>query len=952
MNDEGPPPLANADIPQSTYRLQLHAGFDLRAARQRIDHLRTLGVSHLYASPVLAARPGSLHGYDGVDPARLNPELGDDAAFLELTEALREAGMGLVLDIVPNHMAVLAADNEWWLDVLANGPAAAHAGFFDIEWAPPQRELHGKVLLPVLGQPYGQALEAGEIVPAFDGARGAIVLRYFEHRFPIDLADHATLLAAAPLPDEAGEADHALVASIVDGCAKLPPRDTTDGVARATRQREVAALAGALAELHARGGWAARWLDQCARALCGQPGEAASWDRLDALLQRQAFRLAHWRAAGDELNYRRFFDIDALAGLRIEQPEVFDAVHRRILHWVASGQVQALRIDHPDGMADPPAYFRRLQQCVAHARGEPSRAMWIAAEKILGDDESWPDDWAVHGDTGYRFANQAIGLFVDGTHEVEFDALYADFVGRAIDYTAELDAAKRTVMAIPLAADLRLLTELAHDLALGHRASRDLTRPGLRDAIIEFTVAFDVYRSYVSERGATSADRARIERCAALARGRSRPSQQVQVHFIRQLLLEPIEEPGRRSRQLRFVRRLQQFTAPVMAKAMEDTAFYRYHRLIALNDVGGDPRRFGHDADAFHAANRERAARTPHTMLGSSTHDSKRSEDVRARLAVLSEMPAQWADALHRWHQLAGAQWHIHNVDVPPERNDELLLFQTLVGLWPAGRPVDAPLLEELRDRVVAYMLKAVREAKQNSSWLDADTPYEQGLQRAVEVLLARIEPNPLLTDLRGFVELLAPFGCVNSLALVVLKLTSPGVPDLYQGHEDWQHALVDPDNRRPVDWQQLASKLAQADALDAQMLSAQALPGGLHKLFVTARLLRWRRSAARLFRDGDYLPLPVEGPRAAHVVAFLRRQGSDACLTIAPRLAWQATEGRIEALAGGRCWLGTKVVLPADAPRNWRDVLTGLELSAADVPVDQALQRLCVAALRPAGTA
>ncbi|MCW5657798.1 MAG: malto-oligosyltrehalose synthase [Burkholderiaceae bacterium] len=948
MSDELQPPPASADIPRATYRLQLHAGFDLRAAQRRIGHLHRLGISHLYASPVLAARRGSLHGYDGVDPGRLNPELGDDDAFAELSGALRAAGIGLLLDIVPNHLAVLAANNEWWLDVLANGPAAEHAAFFDIEWTPPQHELRGKVLLPVLGQPYGHALEAGEIVPAFDAARGAMVLRYFEHVFPIDMADHAALLNAVPLPDDATEADRARVASIAQGCAALPARDTADAVQRATRQREVVAFAAALGELHARGGWAARWLDGCAEALRGRSDEPASWDRLDALLQRQAYRLAHWRAAGDELNYRRFFDVDALAGLRIEQPEVFEAVHRRILDWAADGRVQALRIDHPDGMADPQAYFQRLQQRVAQARGDANRAVWIVAEKILGDEEPWPEHWAVHGDTGYRFANQAIGLFVDGSHEAEFDALYAGFVGRAIDYGAELDAAKRTIMAIPLAADLRLLTELAHDLALGHRHSRDFTRPALRAAIVEFTAALDVYRTYVTERGVTPADRARIERCAAAARSGCRPSQQVLVDFIRGLLLEPLEGAARRACQLRFVRRLQQFTAPVMAKAMEDTAFYRYHRLVALNDVGGEPRRFGHDADEFHAANRVRLQRTPHTMLSSSTHDSKRSEDVRARLAVLSEMPAAWGDALRHWHELACTQWRIASVDPTPERNDEMLLFQTLVGIWPAGADGDAAGFDTLRERVVAYMLKAVREAKQHSSWLDADTVYEQGLQRAVEVLLARLEPNPLLTDLRGFVERLAPFGCVNSLALVALKLTSPGVPDLYQGQEDWQHALVDPDNRRPVDWDRLAARLEQADALDATALASQPLAGGLHKLFVTARLLRWRRTMAALLRDGDYLPLAVQGPRATHIVAFLRRHADDACLTIVPRLVWQACQGAIDALNDGSCWAGTRVLLPADAPRRWHHLLTDRELGAdGGIAVNAVLQEPCVAVLQ-----
>lgn len=968
--DDDPAPLADADIPQSTYRVQLHAGFGLAAVREQVAHLAALGISHLYVSPLLAARPGSLHGYDGIDFDRLNPELGDEADLAALSATLRTAGMGLVLDIVLNHMAVLGADNDWWLDVLANGPAAAHAAFFDIQWTPPQHELHGRVLLPVLGQPYGRALEAGEIVPAFDARLGQVVLRYFEHRFPIDLADHAGLLAAVPLPDEASASDRALVASLIDGCARLPARDTADAVARATRQREVAALTRALAELHARdagSAWPARWLDNCAAALQGRADDPASWDRLDALIRHQAFRLAHWRAAGDELNYRRFFDVDALAGLRIESPEVFDAVHRRILEWITAGHVQALRIDHPDGMADPPAYFRRLHRAVAERRGEHVGAMWIVAEKILGDDEPWPESWAVHGDTGYRFANQAIGLFVDGRHEAAFDELCAAFVGRPIDYAAELDAAKRTIMALPLAADLRLLTEVAHDLALGHRHTRDLTRPALRAAIVALTAAFEVYRTYLGEEGVidamsiTPADRARIERAAADARGKARPSQQEAIEFIRRLQLEPMQGDEQRACQLRFVRRWQQFTAPVMAKAMEDTAFYRYHRLVALNDVGGEPRRFGHDAEAFHAANRTRAGRTPHTMLGSSTHDSKRSEDVRTRLAVLSEMPAEWAAALARWHELALAQWRIAGADAPaepPECNDWLLLFQTLVGVWPLngsgddGGPTDAIDIDALRERVAAYMLKAVREAKQASSWLDADPAYEQGVQRAVQVLLARLEPNSFLTELREFVERIAPFGCVNSLALVTLKLTSPGVPDFYQGNEDWRHDLVDPDNRRPIDWLALAARRGMADASNAAALATQPLPGGLHKLFVTTRLLRWRRAVPALLRDGDYTPLVVRGPHAGHIVAFMRRHGDEACLTIVPRLAWQACGGDIDALRDGRCWAGTEVVLPGDAPRRWCHMLADGEWDEATrgdgLAVDAALRGLCVAVMRP----
>ncbi len=950
-DDAALPPLDGAPIPRATYRLQFNAGFTLEQARAALPYLDALGVSHLYASPLLTARPGSLHGYDVTDPTRLNPEIGTDATFDALHAALQDHGMRLLLDIVPNHMGVLEADNPWWLDVLENGPAARHAAYFDIEWQPPQRELHGKLLLAVLGQPYGEVLEAGELQPRFDPAAGRFELRYWSHRFPFDPADHAELLALAPLPDEAGEAERATVESLRAGFARLPRRDAADAVERATRQREVAALKDALRTLHAESPWAAAWLDACAAAVKGTPGDAASFDRLDALIQRQAWRVAFWRAAGDEINYRRFFDINGLAALRVEEPAVFDASHRLVLRWLEEGRIHGLRIDHPDGMADPEAYFRRLQQ----GRGQ---AAYVVVEKILGDDEAWYAEWPVHGDTGYRFANQAIGLFVDERHEAAFDDLYARFLGRAMSFDDELAEAKREIMGTSLAADLRQLTQLAHDIALKDRHTRDFTRAGLKAAIVEFVAAFDVYRSYVSARGASGSDKARIEKAAATARQRCRPSLLPHLDFVRTLQLQALEDAEARACQLRFVQRLQQFTAPVMAKAMEDTVFYRYHRLIALNDVGGDPRRFGTGVAAFHAANAARRRDMPHTLLATSTHDSKRSEDVRTRLAVLSEMPARWDETVQRWREHARTQWRIGGLEQLPSANDELLLFETLLGIWPVELSDDQA-LAAVRERVVAYMNKAVREAKHESSWLDANDDYEQCLQRAIELLLARLEPNPFLSDLRRFALEVAPFGCVNTLALVALKLTSPGVPDLYQGCEDWMFALVDPDNRRPVDFDSLRDKLGVAQRLldggrPAPALRRMPLPRGLHKLFVTWRLLQWRREAEVLFRDGDVLPLEVHGTAAEHVVAFARRDGSGgaASITVVPRLVWQLADGDIDALLDAACWGDTTLQLPealADVPA-WHEVIaertvgnTGGALRLVDV-----MGGLPVAVLRP----
>jgi (1->4)-alpha-D-glucan 1-alpha-D-glucosylmutase len=936
-------------IPRATYRVQLHGGFDFAAAEALLPHLAELGVSHLYSSPLLKARPGSTHGYDVIDPSQLNPEIGDDAAFDHFCARLRALNLGLLLDIVPNHMGVLEADNPWWLDVLAHGPASAHAAAFDIEWAPPQRELHGKLLLPVLGQGYGAVLEAGEISVRFAPDPGRFELRYFKHRFPIDPRDHAELLRSVPMPAAAGAAQRTQVDALAEGFALLPARDDRDPARRASRQRDSAALQAELARLHAQEPWAPAWLQACGDQLQGRPGDARSWDRLDALLQHQAYHLAHWRAAGDELNYRRFFDINGLAGLRMEDDAVFDAAHERVLAWVADGQVQGLRIDHPDGMADPEAYFHRLaRRCAAvrEAAGLPGPGTYLVAEKILGDDEPWPRDWPLHGETGYRFANQANGVLVDEEQAAAMDAVAEAFTGAPLNFDAELDGAKRAVMNQSLAADLRLLTERAHDIALANRHTRDLTRAGLSAAIVAMAASFDVYRSYVSPRGAGPQDRARIEKAAAAARNRVRPSLAGHVDFVRQLMLQATDEadPALRALQLAFVQRLQQFTAPVMAKSMEDTAFYRHHRLIALNDVGGDPRRFGLSVADFHAANLQRLREMPHTLLGSSTHDSKRSEDVRARLDVLSEMPARWAEALSRWRELAQTQWRIGGLAGLPAPNDELLLYQTLVGICPTDL-ADEQALQDVRERVIAYMLKAIREAKQYSSWLEENDDYEQGLTRCIELLLARLEPNPFLSDLRRFVAEVAPFGCLNSLSLVTLKLTAPGVPDIYQGCEDWRFMLVDPDNRRPVDPDHLRVRLQQARAWASEpatlreRLRTEPLPGGLHKLFITWRLLQFRRQAEALFRDGDYRPLEVVGRDARHVIAFARvAPNGEASVTLVPRLGWTLGEGRIGQLLA-HDWHDTALRWPAELGGDWRDVLAGpVPTTAAGPPGESPL--------------
>lgn len=935
------PPLASAAVPRATYRVQLHAGLRFADVRALVPYLHALGISHLYTSPYLQASVGSTHGYDVVDHSALNAEIGSATDFDALCAALRAHGMAQIVDVVPNHMGVLQAGNAWWNDVLEHGEASPHADTFDIDWTASAAGMPGRVLLPVLGDQYGVVLEAGELELAFDAAEGRFALRYFEHRFPIDPRDYARILRAAPWPgDDAGAPGAAEARALVEVCARLPARQNTDAAARARRRRATAPLARRLAALHAGSATAAAWIERCIAAFAGTPGDARSFDALDALIARQPWRLAHWRVAGDEVNYRRFFDVASLAALRIEHDAVFEATHRTLLGWLAEGRVAGLRIDHPDGLAYPRRYFERLQRRWRDVQpaGEAPRALYVVIEKILAEHEHWPPSWPVHGDTGYRWANQAVGLFVDARSEAAFDRLVADFVGRTVDFDAELVDAKRAVIATALAADLHLLTEAIYRLAQSDRRTCDFTRNGLRTALAEFAVAMPVYRSYIDGGPVHAVDRAHLDWAAAAAQ-RLGVAEPTTIDFVHATLLGVADEAdaARRAAMLAFALRLQQFTAPVMAKAMEDTAFYRHHRLLALNDVGGDPRVFGTSVAAFHNANQARERFLPHTLLAGTTHDSKRSADVRARLAVLSEAPQAWALALERWRALAERQRR-DDGGTALDRNDLLLLQQTLVGVWPPAR-VDAAGLAALRERVQAYLRKALREAKQRTSWVRPDEAYEALAARTVDGLLGQLEPNPFLTDFTAFVDAIAPFGCCNALAMLALEHTAPGVPDTYQGDECWNFALVDPDNRRSVDFDRLRAHLdalqplvdADGAPVDGAVESLwQARADGRIKLFVTWRLLQLRAARAALFERGHYRPLAADGLAAEHVVAFAREHAGGCVVTVAARLAWTLVGGDAEALFGP-AWRAAWGDAALELPRagRWRDALSGRRVVA-----------------------
>jgi (1->4)-alpha-D-glucan 1-alpha-D-glucosylmutase len=953
-NARARPALAarRAVIPRATYRLQLNRGFTLRQAIALVPYLARLGVSHVYCSPYLRARPGSTHGYDIVDHNQLNPEIGTDADLDELVRVLREHGMGQVLDIVPNHMGVMGADNGWWLDVLEDGPASVYADFFDIDWHPLNVTLDGRVLLPVLGDQYGAVLERGELRLAYDETNGSLDLWYYAHRFPIDPREYPRVLERAlklAPPQDLADAARDAFASLSRSFANLPPRDATSNAARAERHRDKSLHKQRLAALVEAYRPLRLGLEAAVGGLNGDPGNGASFDALHELIEQQAYRLAYWRVASDEINYRRFFDINDLAALRMENEAVFEATHRRVLDLVAEGKVDGLRIDHPDGLYDPEQYFRRLQERYALATGAddgmsgPPRAwpLYVVVEKITAGHERLPKEWPVHGTTGYRFANVVNGLFVDPAAGPRMERAYRSFTGDDEHWDDVTYYARRLIMRTALASELTVLANRLLRIARAERRTRDFTYSTLRTALSEVVACFPVYRTYVRD-DVSTIDRRYLEWALKQARARSQAADVSAFGFLESVLLaQPINgDPRLRAEMLAFTAKLQQFTAPVTAKGIEDTSFYRYFPLVSLNEVGGGPERFGVTVEAFHRANQARTRDWPHTMLATTTHDTKRSEDTRVRIDVLSEMPAAWRLALRRWSRLNRSRKRTVDGSEAPSRRDEYLLYQTLIGTLPSGGLDDA-VLADYRARIERYMLKAVREAKLHSSWINPNEAYEQALTAFVQGLLGRRENNLFLDDFVASVRPIARLGYCNSLSQAAIKLTAPGVPDIYRGAETWDFSLVDPDNRRPVDYARLAQQLGELATFDSagsegvlRRVSAlvDTLEDGRAKLYLTWRLLQLRRDDDALFRDGAYVPLPVTGAHAAHICAYARVLGGASVITIAPRLL-AGLPGAGEALPlGPHAWQDTAVVLEGvPAVREWRDVVTGQALAAGE---------------------
>ncbi len=957
-------------LPVSTYRLQFHAGFTFRDAAAIVSYLHDLGITHCYASPYLKARPHSTHGYDIIDHRSLNPEIGTEDDYNAWVETLHSQNMGQILDMVPNHMGIVGNENVWWNDVLENGPSSPYAGYFDIAWQDATRpELLNRVLLPVLGDLYGKLLEAGQIRLGYDS--GSFTIHYFDHRFPVAPHSYARILShdLAALEGRLGKEAVPLneYKSILTAVTHLPDRNETDADKVAERQREKEVIKRRLATLTRESNEVRESLESTVARFNGTADDPHSFDLLDELLNEQAYRLSYWRVAADEINYRRFFDVNELAALSMEKLEVFTAAHQLVLRLLGRGEIDGLRIDHPDGLFDPRQYLERLQHyyLLACARSvfdrepESSEADWkdlegpllekiytrsdeeplyVVVEKILGANENLPADWKTHGTSGYDFINVINGLFVDPSAEKSLTRLYEDQTGENTRFIEIVYQKKSQVLRDALSSELHMLGRQLDRLAQKNRWSRDFTRNSLRFALGQVIACFPVYRSYIAEDGVHDSDRKYVENAVARAMRRNPTVSRSLFRFVRDMLLLRSPEPASecdRAEQLRFTGKFQQVTSPVMAKGVEDTAFYVYNRLLSLNEVGGDPAQFGMKPDAVHRFNQARQTRWPQALSPLSTHDTKRSEDVRARLNVLSELDAEWAEAVRRWTRLNEPHRGREDDEPVPDNNEEYLIYQTLVGAWPL-EPSTPDEYAQFVERIQDYVTKALHEAKVHTSWINPDEDYDAAVRKFVALILDEQASSPFLKDLRGFTAQVAHFGLLNSLAQTLLRLTSPGAPDTYQGTELWDFSLVDPDNRRPVDYGRRAemlsaldARLAETDRVSVARELIHSKEDGRVKLFVTAQALRLRRDHPELFSSGEYLPAEIVGGHREHVFGFTRRSGNDVAIVLVPRLV--ARLGGPDRLPiGETVWQDTRMLLPEHLSElRWRNLFTGQVVSA-----------------------
>jgi (1->4)-alpha-D-glucan 1-alpha-D-glucosylmutase len=869
-------------IPRATYRIQLTADFGFDKAAAIVPYLKALGITHLYASPFLKARKGSTHGYDIVDHTQFNPELGGEAAFERLSAALRAHDLGLILDFVPNHVGVHFADNPWWLDVLEWGPSSPHAAAFDIEWDTLPYRARGGVLLPILGTSYGEALENGEIELRYDATEGSFSAWYYEHRLPLAPERYGDILRTIVRHADADSDPAALeMLGLVARCKGL----------RRPNYTEAPAFKAALAAVPGGADVIARGLEAY-RAGKERP---TSTKALHLLLERQNFRLGHWRLASSEINYRRFFDVNTLAGLRVEDAGTFDAIHGLVKRLIAEDKLQGLRLDHIDGLRDPAQYFQRLRRLVRDAQGSHAKPFYVLIEKILGEGEALTPFVGVHGTTGYEWLNVISQVLVHGEGLAEIDEIWRQASNLTPKFTPVLREAKRRVLETLLLSEFTVLTRLLTRIANGHYSTRDFSADTLRQALELYVLHFPVYRTYLTAAGASTHDRRLIAETIEKARADWFGADEGIFDFLGDALTMDLATSGRgassKPRLRRFALKVQQFTGPSMAKALEDTAFYRYHRLLALNEVGGDPAALAMPITAFHAAMQRRVKETPHGLTATATHDTKRGEDARARILALAEIPGEWGNLVGRW-KLMNAPHVVTSGEMrSPSAPFEYMLYQALVGAWPLVHDAD------FTARMQAYALKAAREGKQETSWLNPNVAYEAGLNDFLAKILDPAQSPDFVVSMEAFVARVALLGALNSLGQVALKATMPGVPDFYQGTENWDLSLVDPDNRRPVDFAVRAGELGAQETPDWGMLKTNWRDGHI-KLALTRMLLKLRADHEDVFTNGDYVPLDITGVHGDRVIAFARRYKERAAIVLVGKSFASATQN-------GRFWPG-----------------------------------------------
>jgi len=938
-------------MPLSVYRLQFNKDFTFKDAQEIIPYIKDLGISHCYASPLFRAREGSLHGYDIINHYELNQEIGSLNEFHEFVNTLHHHDMGLIIDIVPNHMGV-SKENKWWMDVLENGQASLYASFFDIDWKPIKQELQGKVLVPVLGDHYGNILQSGQLKFNFVRETGKLKLSYWEHEFPINPSSYPIFLEhrIEVLESRLGSNNPNFLEylSIITEFKKIPGINETSSEKIAERNREKDIASGRLSALCTQNSVIEGFIQENIIDFEGKPNDPISCNRIHNLLEEQAYRLAYWRVSTDIINYRRFFDINDLICLKTENPLVFTNIHALVFDLIEQEKIDGLRIDHPDGLLDPAEYFRNLQveagkrlgvkfdASEEDVLGSEKLPIYVAAEKILAPFEKLPENWAVQGTVGYDFLNQVCNLLVDTRNSRKFSRIYQRFIGKVQNFNELVIECKKLIMKTSLTGELSTLSNYLNRISEKYYSTRDYTLNSLREALSEIIACFPVYRTYIN--GKDRSDKAvhYIKWAIGLAKKRTMHTDPSIFDFIEKILLAELEEdkelPEYRDT-LTFAMKFQQYTAPLMAKGLEDTSFYRFNKLIALNEVGGEPAHFGISVHDFHNNNMRRFEKTPYSLLTTSTHDTKRSEDVRARICVLSEIPELWMEKVNKFSRLnKSRKAKIDNILIP-DRNDEYLFYQTLIGLWPYETPEEEE-KEELISRLENYMIKALREGKVHTSWVNINEQYEQDTCEFIRKTLSSPENHPFWKEFLPFQKKIAQAGFLNSLFQTVLKLTSPGVPDIYQGSELYEFALVDPDNRRPIDYNQSRQKLEEIKHLinpvepeKTKLLEGLSpLSSGKMKLFLTANILNFRQKYQDIFRKGNYIPLETKGAKMRNIVAFARQYQEHVAVVVVPRFIYNELTENKELPIGPEIWEDTTIELPENFAGNeneWENILT-----------------------------